>query len=365
MRYVIGAKRVAGSKPGAVIVAAAVLLALAVSLAGCGSDVEPEIVNRWPEAAGERTVPEPPRAAVWPLTGEAIADGEDASHRVISVKIENSAAARPQSGLQQADVVYETVVEGGITRFNALYHSVLPDPVGPVRSARLSDRFIVPQYDAIFLYSGASDSVYSALARVRFDNLSQDVGVDAPAYYRSSQRRSPHNLYLHLPEVYSVAEARGIETTGAIKALAFDEPVAVSSPETRTVTGIVVPFSDVNTATWRYDAESGLYGRWHNGSSHRDASTNEQISARNVVVVWAKYVTQSTVDAAGSRTYDVMLEGTGKMTLFRDGQRYEGTWEMAPDAPPVLKNADGIELRLAPGNTWFQVVATSVNITLE
>jgi len=114
------------------------------------------VVSNWPGATGERPAPKPAEPLVWPLTGLTAPSSEAISSRVVSVKIENSREARPQAALQSADVVYESVTEGGITRFNALFHSQAPTTVGPVRSARLSDTDIVPQYKALFCFSGAS-----------------------------------------------------------------------------------------------------------------------------------------------------------------------------------------------------------------
>lgn len=344
--------------------AAGVLILGAFGLVACGSSGEDQITSPWPEATSERTVAEPAKAPRWPLTGLPAESAGAISRRIVSVKIENSATARPQSGLQGADVVYETVVEGGITRFNALYQSTLPDPVGPVRSARLSDRYIVPQYHAIFTYSGASDSVDRALAGVEFDNLSQDVGVAEPSYYRFSERAAPHNLYLHLDRLYEEAAQRDIATTGSVQGFAFDTTLA-SGEDTPAVTQIDVPFSNANEVIWKYDAGSGTYLRWHNGDAHTDALTDEQISAKNVIVVWARYTLQSAVDVSGSNTYDITLVGSGRMTLFKNGQQYDGTWEMTEDAPPVFTDAEGSAIELAPGNTWFQVIDTGVNITLK
>jgi hypothetical protein len=178
---------------------ALVLVILVAGLAGCSKD-EPEVVANWPAASVERSAERPVEAPKWPLTG-LDAPSEDAiAARVVSVKVENSRESRPQSNLQLADVVYETVTEGGITRFNAIFHSNAPSVVGPVRSARLSDVDIVPQYHALFCFSGASSSVNAQVRSAGIENLSEDAGVTKP-FTRSSRRASPHNLYADLTEV--------------------------------------------------------------------------------------------------------------------------------------------------------------------
>jgi hypothetical protein len=319
-------------------------------------------VPGWPATDSERRIDRPAEPLRWPLTGLDAPSREAIEQRVVSVKIENSPAARPQSGLQQADVVYETVAEGGITRFNALFHSQSPDPIGPVRSARLSDTTIVPQYGALFVFSGASGSVNAAVRRAGLENLSQDAGVSRP-YYRSRQRSAPHNLYLHLEEARAEAGRRNMSLVADPKPLAFDRALRAAGDDQR-VAELDIPFSTANRVTWRYDETAGSYLRWNNGSVHTDELTGAQLSARNVVVIWARYVAQSR-DKVGSTTYDIELGGSGRMSLFRDGQRFDGTWEATDAAPPVFKAADGTQIKLGPGNTWFQVVSTDVNISMR
>jgi len=280
---------------------------------------------------------------------------------VVSVKIENSPESRPQVNLALADVVYESVTEGGITRFNALYHSKEPDKVGPVRSARLSDLHIVPQYDALFVFSGASTSVNSRINKTSIDNLSEDAGITYP-FFRGNDRPRPHNLYVVLKKVREEAARRKMRTQQDVKGLAFDRRHAQES--SNTITEIAVPFSPANKVVWTYDPATKSYLRTNNGKKHMDAGTGKQISARNVVVMWAKYSAASR-DKVGSTTYDIALVGSGKCSVFRDGQRFDGTWTAPADAPPTFKAADGSPIRLAPGTTWFQVVQPSVNITMK
>ena len=130
------------------------------------------------------------------------------------------------------------------------------------------------------------------------------------------------------------------------------------------VSRITIPFSTANTVVWSYDAVSDLYLRTNNGAVHSDALTGTQIGSRNVVVIWARMTAVTKRDVSGSRTFDIELVGSGRASVFRNGQRYDGTWEAPKDAPPVFKAADGTIIRLAPGNTWMQVVPTNVNIII-
>lgn len=345
----------------AAAVAFALVIAGVVAYLTFGQADVPRLSSAWPFAESERTVAKPEAPAIWPLTGLAAPSSDAAaSTRVLSVKIENSPDARPQSGIQSADVVYESITEGGITRFNCIFHSTDPGEVGPVRSARLSDTYIVPQYHALFAFSGASGVVNAAVKKAGLQNLSQDVGVSY-GYRRSSQRAAPHNLYLDLSEAREEGIRRGYSATQTVAPLQF----ARSIDGTPSVTRITIPFSTANTSQWTWDAATDRYARANNGKTHTDALSGEQVTAKNVVVMWALVEATGKRDVAGSTTYDINLVGSNRATVFRNGLRLDGTWTATATAPPVFKAMDGTAIRLAPGNTWFEVVATNVNITMQ
>lgn len=333
-------------------------VAVAVGLAGC--QAKAELTSSWPIATMERRVPQPPIPPRWPLTGLNAPSDSAVHRRVISVKIENSPEARPQTGLNEADVVYETLTEGGISRFNALYQSTLPKAVGPVRSARLSDLWIVPQYNALFFFSGASTTVNGDVKRAKLSNLSQDIGVSA-VYYRSSARAAPHNLYLSVRKAYAEARKRHYGITSDVPAFRFDRG---SSTDGQKAVGAYVPLSTANTVRWTYNAASRMYLRSNNGRKQKDALTGKPVAARNVVMLWARYRPVSH-DKVGSTTYDVNLSGSGRMALLRAGQVFTGTWNAGRDAPPTFVDAQGNQLKLTPGNTWFEIVPLDVNVTLN
>ncbi len=322
-----------------------------------------EVASAWPQTDSERAVAKPELPPIWPLTGLPAPDGQTpVDTRVVSVKIENSPSARPQSGIQSADVVYESITEGGITRFNCLFHSTDPgELVGPVRSARLSDVSIVPQYKALFVFSGANSQVNKRIRDAGLENLSEDAGV-TNGYTRVTFKPAPHNLFMSLSKMREEGTRRGYDETQTILPLAF---VRGASQDTPQVSKITVPFSPANTAVWTYDADKDAYLRVNNGKVHTDRSTGEQISSVNVVVLWAKTIAQSKRDVTGSTTYDIELLGTGRGTLFRNGQKIDMTWTGAKGSAPTFKAADGTQVRLSPGNTWFQVVPTNVNIAMQ
>jgi len=340
----------------------ALCLAGALALSGCASgQARHSLTSAWPVANVERTVPRPPTPPRWPLTGLDAPDTASTTKRVVSVKIENSPAARPQTGLNQADIIYESLAEGGITRFNALFHSKIPKTLGPVRSARLSDTWIVPQYGGLFFFSGASGFVTSRLKSGKLPLLSEDAGVTRP-YFRSTSRHAPHNLFIKGDLARPEGVRRGFAATQTVQPLAFEYRRPDATP---TVTSIYVPFSDANRVQWTYDAASRTYLRETNGKKHMDAATGKQVATKNVVVMWAIVRSSGHPDKNDNDTFDIGLGGKNRVSVFRDGQRFDGMWYADQKTPPVFKANDGTVIRLAPGSSWFEVIPTGVNITLK
>ena len=288
------------------------------------------------------------RAAAWPLTGEPAPDEAATQRRVISVKIDNIAVARPQTGLNEADVVYEELAEGGITRFNALFQSHSPRRLGPVRSARPPDIHIVHQYNAMFAYAGANSIVEQMIASANIDDL--NFGVVSGPYSRSSQRRAPHNLYVNLVALRQAAASKGYPAEATPRDLSFGAPPeGGTSAETANVT-----FNASNRIVWRWDASTKAFKRSINGAPQVDTNTGAPYAAANVVVLFADEV-------QGSRkgTTDFRLDTQGDALVYRDGRRFDARWTAAEDSPPTFTTANDAALPLAKGQTWIEVLPSS------
>ncbi len=331
------------------------LLAL-VLLAGCEAPKTVEAV--WPTATAERTVPQPAGTLKWPLTGLPAPSAEAVSIRVASVKIENSPAARPQTGLDKADVVYEVIAEGGITRFHALFQSQVPPVVGPVRSCRPPDLFLIQQYHSILAHVGGPQSVRTILASDKTKYNDMDQFFNPASYSRSKDRAAPHNMYLDITKLRGFAVSkRGYAATETVMGFDFAPASQTATPTVKLVT---VPMSGMDTVTWRYDTALRTYARSINGKAHKDAVSGKQLTARNLVVIWAK-ITPWPGDK--HNVVDIKLAGTGKAAVFIGGQRVDGTWTAGTDAPPRFVAADGSTIKLDPGNTWIQVISTTQAIS--
>jgi len=276
------------------------------------------------------------------------------------VKIENHSAARPQSGLDKADVVYEVVSEGGITRFHALFQSQVPKVVGPVRSCRPPDLFLIQQYHSLLAHVGGPKSVRTILAsdKTRYNDM--DQFFNPAAYWRVSTRSAPHNMYMDITKLRGFATTkRGYPASETVTGFEF---ARASSAATPTVTQLTVPVSASTKSSWRYDPATRTYARSINGTAHKDAVTGKQLTSRNVIVMWAN-ITPYPGDTHG--VVQIALTGSGRVSVFIGGQRVDGTWEAGTDAPPRFKDASGAPIKLDPGNTWIQVIGTTQNISTK
>jgi len=341
----------------ATLTLAVVLIAAAASLSACTA---PKVIEAlWPAAATERVVPKPAGTPRWPLTGLEAPSSDATAIRVVAVKIENSPAARPQTGLDKADVVYEMISEGGITRFHALFHSQVPKVVGPVRSARPPEIYLVPQYHSILAHVGGPRKVRDILSdKTRFNDM--DQFFNPASYWRSSSRSAPHNMYLDITKLRGFATSkRGYAATQTITGLEYARASAIATP---VVTQLTVPVSSSNKVLWRYDAATRMYARSINGNAHKDAVSGKQLRARNVVVLWVQI---KPYPGDKHNVVEITLAGSGRASVFFGGQRVDGTWEAGTDAPPKFKTADGKPIKLDPGNTWIQVIGSGQNIVMK
>jgi hypothetical protein len=353
--------------PAALRRALAVLL-VGGSLAACSATEDPAAIPAdaetvAPEPAEEpEPDPEPELTARAPLTGVLVEDVVAADleeQPLLIVKIENSAAARPQAGLDRADVVIEELTEGGVTRFMALFHSVLPEEVGPVRSARPVDAAVGSGFGRpVFAYSGARAEVQAMLRGSPMIALEEG----APGFFRASDRRAPHDLFIRPEDVLAAGAERGAEPVAA-PGWVFAEgvpPGAVHCPADAADcadpgAAVVVPMSHSARAGWTYDADAGVYRRDQNGEA--STVTGEgRIGAANVVVLATRHYQDGCCDTNGSPYTETDVVGEDVALYWRDGERYEGTWRKAgPDAPLELLDAAGEPFPLKPGATWLHL----------
>ncbi len=286
------------------------------------------------------TAPFPTVAAgTAPLTGLSPAPP---SRPAVVVKIDNSGKARPQSGLNLADVVIEQEVEWGITRFAAVFHSTQVSTVGPVRSARSTDiSFLSALGQPALVYSGANE-VFDRLLldQERVQNFS---AARTGGYWRSSSRSAPSNLY---------TDTRNFDRSGAPPGAWF--AYAPTGPSGGApVASATVAFPNARIV-WTWDG--GAWLREQDGRAHT-TDGGAQVSTANVVVAEVPVVDSGLVDSVGSIVPEFVWAGTGRVAVFSGGRRVDGTWTRPTLADPaVLVDDGGNVITLTPGSTWVELV---------
>ncbi|HEX6261946.1 MAG TPA: DUF3048 domain-containing protein [Actinomycetota bacterium] len=294
-----------------------------------------------------------------PLTGEEAANPAFTGRTVLAVKIENSPESRPQAGLNQADVVYEEPVEGGITRFIALYHCETAERVGPIRSARFVDPVVLRQFGpAVFAYSGGIPQVIQAVA----DAGLQDVGYDTnpDAYTLDPSRSAPHNVYSSTRILFRSGSDRG---TPPEEVFEFDEepPAREGSRRARE---LHLDFSPSANVYWRYQRSRDRYVRLHDETPHT-SEDGEQVSAANVVVMEVELRDTGIVDAAGNPSPEVVAVGSGRAWVFRNGRVIRGRWERGSEGELTrLVDRGGDVIPLAPGRTWVELFPNDLEVEI-
>jgi hypothetical protein len=288
-----------------------------------------------------------------PLTGLPVS-GDIANRRPVAVMIDNiSPDARPQSGLDQASLVFETLAEGGITRFMAVYLEHDAPMIGPVRSTRYYYNSWAAGLGVIFGHDGGNVDALQELP-----TLSSIYNVDADRvtgpFWRISSRLAPHNEYTSSPLLRAYASTHGGSTTGIGYSLPHKDDAPL--PDRPAVETIDVPFSygDYNVQ-WTFDRSTDTYLRFMGGAPHVEAATSKQLRANNVVVMYTDET--SAPDPFTPGAIRLRTEGTGKAIVYRDGIGIQGTWSKdSVGAPLRWLDSSGNQIALDRGVTWVEVL---------
>lgn len=286
---------------------------------------------------------------MFPLTGLPAPSATVADATVLAVKIDNAAAARPQTGLDRADVIIEEVVEGGVTRFLALFQSQGSDPVGPVRSVRPVDPALLAPFGGGFAYSGGTKRFINNLRRAPI----ADVGVDLlpAAYFRGTQAKAPYNLYSSTSVLRAaMGRARGSERPWDYLAAGAETWSAAGAT---TVTTYDLTVSTATRVAWRWDPAAKVWARSTNGTLHV-VRGGGAVTAANVIVIHVPYLDTTATDASHAPVPEPAVLGSGAATYLVDGMQAEGRWSKSDVAAPMrFADSGGAAIRLRRGVTWL------------
>ena len=317
-----------------------------------------------------------------PLTGLEVDDLAILDRHPIVAKISNAPAlVRPQSGIGAADIVFEHYAEGGLTRFSAVFYGQTPARVGSIRSARLIDHELTPMFHGMLVFSGASIGVEKYIygsddvhARIQGSELTAPGGPIPPSeyaeraykgviygwpyYWRDETIPVPHNMFANLESIWQLAESESHSGRQPLRGLAFHSDVPPNSDAPAIDIDLRYRTTRIN---WVYDETTGRYLRFADGQPHRDANTNEQVSAANVVVLYAEHTDTNIIESQWQNSISwstqIAVWGENSAVLFRDGQRYDARWvRIVREDIITLRTMDDEILYLKPGNTWIQVI---------
>ncbi|TMW71110.1 DUF3048 domain-containing protein [Alteribacter natronophilus] len=342
----------------------AVLCAGVVALAACsgneasGEEEADDAVNTEGAGQAEETdtshegAEEEAFAFKAPLTGKGT--DEELSHTAFGVMVENSANARPQTGLYQADLVYEVLSEGNITRFLAVYHSQKPEMIGPVRSAREYYVHLNNGYSAIYAAAGGSPGGL-ALAEGPDTPFISGLAYDGRYFTRSSERRAPHNMYTGYENLKEASLQIGHDLEDEPPALTFDETPA----EGKAAVGMEINYGSAgNNVRYEYDADLGAYKRSNGGSAILDHRDGTPVAPVNVLAV---VMDHQVIDDQGRR--EINLSSGGKAYLFREGVVEELEWQNVDGR--ILPFKSGEPAGFLPGQTWINVIPSEDRLTIQ
>lgn len=405
---------------------AALFVALSLLASACSQ--EEQVAAASSPAPSEERSPSPspePEPDPCPLTGADAPEDVDLQRPVLAVKIDNASRARPQAGLESADVVYEELVEGGITRFLAIFHCRDAERLGPVRSGRMVDPDLLQQYaPVLFAYSGANDSVLGKVASTP-GVVDLQHGKLGSAYFRQPGRPAPHNLFTSTEAIRGAAAAQSVQgdpRTGFVfdgdllKTGEGDERSAEKAGRlvTRRDPGEhderEVPVTDVTddargdgdradpgdgpeppdnpagnappddpaggrvafsyasggvVVSYGYDPQELLYVRSVGGRPH-SSEAREPLTAVNVLVLKVDVKPGLVISAGGATSPDIAVTGEGEAVVLRAGEAVRGRWRRStPNSPFQVVDAGGDPIALAPGNMWINLVPSDQPVTVE
>ena len=257
------------------------------------------------------------------------------------IQIPNDEYARDQNGLQAADVVYEYLAEGGITRLTAIYQNA-PDVIGPMRSARFISLKIGRHYRGLLFQSGESQATRARAAQDPTPQFFDSVGFQ----YRTGSRDAPDNLMINGDRVLAAEELYGIPNYAFPKARPnLSGGTAVSSLNV-----------DEHYSTYTYDGGTGTYNKTEEGHKYVDASLKQPVRIEMVMVIHTREQLLDVGDGHGAHIHDFDLDTSGRLDVLYKGQQYAGTWTSNDSHGPLVFQLDnGQAVTLPPGLVWIDV----------
>lgn len=335
------------------IIAAGVLVAIALALGA--AIVAPNVIggpSAQPSASPTPTpTAEPIPFDYAPLTGFRVQVGS-LDHPVLMAKIDNNPEARPQVGLNQADIVFEELVEGGLSRYLAVWHSTIPAEIGPIRSIRPMDPDIASPFRGIITYSGGQQRFVQMMGATRVKNVIHGQSGTEKFIFRSDEMIAPHDVIVRARKLIDKRSNLQPPEPAFRFARAADIPSAVQFGKSSK--RLVTSFSSLNSPSWKYDSKTGKYKRFQAGGAKDVDYNKSQLTAVNVI---AQMVGESSEYGYVPRA---LVVGRGVAWISSGGKTVKARWvKKNRNAMTVYTLNNGEEVVLARGRTWVELVPTT------
>lgn len=285
------------------------------------------------------------------LDGVAVL-AEDADIFPVAVMIDNDVLARPQAGLSKASLVYEVPVEGGMTRYLAIFSNKSEiEAVGPVRSARPYFVVLAEDLNALYLHCGGSPEALDDIKTANIYDLNEFYNSSYFWRVNNEEREAPHNILISSSKWQSYLEDLDLSVDKDIAWQFKNEDEHANS-----ATDLNIYFSSNFRALWRYDAENNEYLRYFNGLVARDE--NSEIRAKNIII---QYVESEVLDEVGRLRID--LVGGGKALFCTDGECQSITWHKKSNSRTKYYFINGEEIKLNPGVSWIEIADQNTKVS--
>ncbi|MEI6709353.1 MAG: DUF3048 domain-containing protein [Actinomycetota bacterium] len=321
-----------------------VVLLLVAVLGGAGVYYGPSLRHRFLVPATTTTTTTTIPFPIAPLSGVVDTTRLSITRPSLLVKVENTPDALPQWGIELADVVYEEIVNGGITRLAVVFNSQVPAKIGPVRSVRPTDTQIVWPLGGLFAFSGGARYAINSIRESPTKLITE--GTPGSGMFRDPHRYAPHNLYAHGNPLFK------------FKALPTPPPALFQylkkgqKVKGKSVSQVMVPFPSIYPVTWSWNKVTKSWDRTLFGKADI-TGTGVRESPKNLVVMEAKYV-----NGIGTMSSYANLQGWGFVQVFMNGKEVDGMWSRGASKADVIqyKTMTGKPLLMNPGQTWVELL---------
>ncbi|BCB02208.1 DUF3048 domain-containing protein [Bacillus sp. KH172YL63] len=334
----------------------ALIIALSsLTLVACSSDKEIKKESDKETATNavkEETGVETEERSQAPLTG--VAEEEATASRAVAVMVNNHPKARPQSGLSQADVIYEVLAEGDITRFLAIFQSHQPEEIGPVRSARDYYIELARGYDGLFIAHGYSPEAKDMLTGGYIDHLN-GMQYDGTLFERASFRKAPHNSYISYKHISEGAEKNDFDMERTPQSLNFSDKGDAGGEAAQSVM-VTYSRNQLFNVMYDYNEEEGKYERYSDGEQTIDYNGNVPVLVKNLFIVETDH---TLVDDKGRR--DIDLESGGDAYLMQEGKLRKVQWKNIDGR--ILPYENDQPVSFLKGSTWINIIPSSPGLT--